>query len=272
MDVSRYVKYIRYRIKKGENLDDILESMSEKFSEKQLSMIVDELAKDDFKKKIFKKKAPLVGRHFKLAAILAGLMLIAVIALMYTHNLKLGLQWKIFDDKLFNDPVQMPANGAEMIYIDIGDHEYDLDPVAKYKVSAVVAAKQVYKNELLAPTDVMLLWGELVEDEWDSYLSITMKKRQAFWRCNGCRHNSFYINAHSSNNHLIPATEGVKEGIDLLDKFDVVSMEGYLVDYIDNLDGDITEHKTSTSRADTGPEASEIFYVMNLTVNNVTYS
>jgi hypothetical protein len=66
------------------------------------------------------------------------------------------------------------------------------------------------------------------------------------------------INSSSSNNHIIPATDGVRKTVEALYTGEWVTLRGYLVN-ISAADG--WYWHTSLTRTDTGDGACEVFYV-----------
>ncbi len=73
------------------------------------------------------------------------------------------------------------------------------------------------------------------------------------------------IDGQSSNNHLIPNDDAVREKIHNIKEGDYVRIEGYLVNiYGQKNDGHYFKWNTSTTRSDTGNGACEIIYVTNV--------
>jgi hypothetical protein len=170
------------------------------------------------------------------------------------------------------DPSQVRPRTQEPIVIASRDGEFTLMPVAGYKISALVASKKSYRlgwEAGIAPLDLALVWGKLAEPEYDKYITYLQNNRWYFFHYKaGSPFDKQFVIAHSSNHHIIPATENVRQALQALDKKEKVVLEGFLV----NLTGQYRRRdvwwKSSLSRTDTGNGACELFYVKKARIGN----
>ncbi|MDE1920351.1 MAG: hypothetical protein KGI24_02755 [Candidatus Omnitrophica bacterium] len=159
------------------------------------------------------------------------------------------------------DPVQSPDNlPASWKYKD-----FTVTPRARYHIKAVVLSKHHYWGEVeiedtISYYDLALGWGPMSDAAVINRLNITQDTR---WY-NYSWHNDppiplEEIISHSSNNHIIAGNKNVLDAVAHFKRYDVVDLQGYLVDVkLDNKDW--TWH-TSLSRTDTGGGSCELFWV-----------
>ena len=82
---------------------------------------------------------------------------------------------------------------------------------------------------------------------------------------------SGYVISHVSNNHLIPATGGIRRAIATVKPGDAVRIEGRLVDVSMVTGNGILSFFTSKTRTDQDDGACEIIYVEHIRINNRSY-
>jgi hypothetical protein len=80
-----------------------------------------------------------------------------------------------------------------------------------------------------------------------------------------------YISSHSSNNHIIPATENVRKAVKSIKARQRVILEGSLVNLTGTFEGQSVWWNTSLSRTDTGDSSCELFYVTKVRIGNYIY-
>jgi hypothetical protein len=146
-----------------------------------------------------------------------------------------------------------------------------LHPRARFEVSAVVAGSERYRMDggaFLSPIDLALIWGDLPEKPYADEVTYGQMTRYYFWRTESPDLDLGYIQGHSSNMHLIPATENLRRALFSIDEGDSVRLSGLLVD-ADGEDG--FTWKSSTSRQDEGPGACELVWVEEAQVEGKVY-
>ena len=145
-----------------------------------------------------------------------------------------------------------------------------LDPVATFEVWGVVAGAERYRFDdeaFLSPVDFVLTWGELPAEPYKSKVDYDQMTRYYFWRA-PAGVDGDYIQAHSSNMHMIPATANLKRALTAVDGGDSVRIKGLLVNAA-RADG--YTWNSSRSRGDSGPGACELIWVEEAQVEGRVY-
>jgi hypothetical protein len=168
------------------------------------------------------------------------------------------------------EPVQ-EETGREPFQIGTDEGTVTLEPVAGFEVSAVVAGSERYRfdaSAFLSPVDLALLWGDLPEEPYRSQVRYGQMARYYFWKTPTRELDLGYIQTHSSNMHMIPATPNLRRALLAVDEGDAVRVRGLLVDAS-------TEEgfrwQSSTSRKDSGPGACELVWVEEIQVGRKVY-
>ena len=152
-------------------------------------------------------------------------------------------------------------------------------PRAQYQISGRVLVNQEYSSNIfdmrarLCPLDIGLGWMELGDplvDEQITWWNQSDRTLHFDWDI-APPYPYEYINAHVSNNHVIPATGNLEAALNTLKRNDLVLMEGLLVDASAKFLGVEYTVNTSMYREDTGQGACETFYVTRLVVNGKEY-
>lgn len=146
-----------------------------------------------------------------------------------------------------------------------------LHPVASFDVAGVVAGAERYRfdNEaFLSPVDFVLTWGELPADPYRSKVTYRQMTRYYFWRTPSSDLDAGYIQSHSSNMHMIPATSNLKRALTSVGEGDSVRVRGLLVNAARE---DGYTWNSSRSRKDSGPGACELIWVEELQVGRKVY-
>lgn len=149
--------------------------------------------------------------------------------------------------------------------------ESRITPRASYDISAEIASVERYRFDGFAsvsPVDAVLTWGGMPEPPYADRVSYDQMGRFYFWHTRASDLDLKYIESHSANVHLIPATDNLRRALVGLDAGDRVRLRGLLVD-IDWDDGHWV--RTSTVRTDTGPGACEVFWVEEAQVDDSVY-
>ncbi len=161
-----------------------------------------------------------------------------------------------------NDPVQTEGNLPKPF-----PHEgYTVTPLARYSITAVVLARERYRNDReadLAPVDLALGWGPMSVATAINDLKISQSARWYEYHCpNGPPLDPGEIASHSANTHCLPADDGVRDTLLAVRRHELVKLEGYLVE-VSTADG--FRWTSSLTRADTGGHSCEVFWVTTAT-------
>ncbi|HMN68895.1 MAG TPA: hypothetical protein PKC28_10190 [Bdellovibrionales bacterium] len=139
-----------------------------------------------------------------------------------------------------------------------------LQPLAEYSLKARVLSKERYRLDWgakYAPWDLAVGWKDMSDSRILDRLEISQMGRWYFinWRNSPLATDEILKN--SSNVHVIPADESVKNTLDKVRVGHIVRMSGYLV-RVDARDGG--EWRSSVSRDDRFSGACEIMYVRSI--------
>lgn len=148
-----------------------------------------------------------------------------------------------------------------------------------YTINARVQSTRAYSDEIsvIMPYDFLLSWGDMADESVSGGLSWEQADRRGtvsgtIGGSGGPDISSEYVVSHVSNNHLIPASDGIRKALTNVRPGDMVRIEGRLVDvraFVN--DGQALSVTTSKSRDDQGDGACEVIYVEELRVNGQTY-
>ena len=172
-------------------------------------------------------------------------------------------------------PLQSSLVHGLPINVVIGDLDVSLEPVARYKISAMLLEKKRYVDGWagkLVPYDIVLGWRDASVLENVENLPITQSVRHyQFTVSPATNMTSNYIDNHTSNNHIIPATKNVLKAIKSIKIYDKITLDGYLVDITGIFKSEKINWLTSKTRNDTGVKASEIIYVKSVKIGENIY-
>ena len=170
--------------------------------------------------------------------------------------------------------IQLPSKESIILRI-AGDSEFSLQPIAEYKIAAVVVGRKSYHDGLradVAPLDLALVWGKLAELKSDKYISYSQHDRWYFYEFEaGSPFKSSYVITHSSNNHIIPADENILRAVKTIKTKEKVLLEGFLVNVKGRHKGENFWWNSSLRRADTGDGSCELFYVKKVRIGTRVY-
>lgn len=173
------------------------------------------------------------------------------------------------------DPIQTPYKSDEPIIKEIKNGQITIMPVAEYKISGVVVGKGTYSSDWdgeISPVDLAIAWGKLAEPEYGRYVTYSKGYRWYFYQYKpGSPFDNSYIVSHSSNNHIMPASENVRRAVKAVGKKDKVVLEGFLVNLKGTYKGQPVSWNTSLSRTDTGNGSCELFYVSKVRIDTKVY-
>ena len=173
------------------------------------------------------------------------------------------------------DPVQEALEEPESVQISRGGVEWTLDLRAAYRLRGVVLSRETYRFDAqaaLAPCDVAVAWGDLLRDDLYKKVHWSQSGRWYWWQYgSGFPGGSPFIVRHSSNNHVIPATENVSRAARSLRRGQAVDLSGFLVDVRAKRGSETFTWHTSTRREDEGNGSCEVFYVRRVRVADRVY-
>jgi hypothetical protein len=169
------------------------------------------------------------------------------------------------------DPIQEEYKTKDVLTTKNDDVEFQIYPVAKYKIAAVVASKKNYNSSWngwegkLAPIDLALIWGKLPSPEYRKYIRYSQSSRFYFYRYElDSPVDKGYIGPHSSNHHIIPANDNIYRALKKLEEDQSVELDGYLVNIKGVYKGRDIWWNSSLTRTDSGDGACELFYVTKI--------
>jgi hypothetical protein len=174
-----------------------------------------------------------------------------------------------------SDPVQTEPDSKTPIIMRLGNDSVTLTLQARYRISALLVSKNRYSSgwqAMLSQFDLALVWGKLIEPEAKKYITYDQRNRWYYYHYKaGTPYTNAYIIEHSSNNHIIPATDNLKEAVKLVRVGDLISLEGYLVNVDGSYNGEKIWWHTSKTRKDTANGSCEVFYIKKLLLKNKIY-
>lgn len=175
--------------------------------------------------------------------------------------------------------------------------DYTLTPVAKYKISGLVVAKNtnfwfrgINRSEFddVALMDIGIAWDEIADKNFiKKNLVFSSKKtlgssRILYTRVKNSSKLSIYeAMSKSSHTHLVPANQNVMSAMLLMKKYQPVKLEGYLIDitypngktaYTSITRTDNNSNSRGMQITDSGGGgACEIMYVKQVQIGNKIY-
>lgn len=173
------------------------------------------------------------------------------------------------------EPLQEPMPPDRTITITNSRGTFTIHPRARYRISARVASVKSYSGgweSVLAPVDLVLVWGELADPKMDRFISYRQRRRWYYYRyTSNTPVNKTYIINHSCNNHMIPSSDNIRRALKSIKKNDRVKINGYLVNIKGTAGTQNVWWNTSTVRTDSGDHSCEIIYVKKIRINKRVY-
>jgi len=143
--------------------------------------------------------------------------------------------------------------------------DFTITPRAQYHIKAIILSKHYYWGDVeiedtISKYDLALGWGPMSDGAVINQMNITQGSRWYNYAWSKTPPIDVAdIISHSSNHHIIAANQDILDIISHFKIYQLVEMEGYLVD-IQNFQKNWYWH-TSLSRFDTGGGACKIFWV-----------
>lgn len=161
------------------------------------------------------------------------------------------------------DPVQEAVSANTVFTLD----QFTIRPLARFQVEARLLSKARYRHgreAMLAPVDFALGWGPMSDQAILDEINISQGGRFYFWKTKTFPISRRDISRHSSNMHMIPANDEVRETLLSADEGELVYFDGFLV-VATTEDG--WRWKSSLTRNDTGNGACELVWVDRILVH-----
>lgn len=196
---------------------------------------------------------------------------------------------------LYKEPVQIDLPEYQKMF-KIFTHQkvFFIEPKAKYEISGRILSTNMKLGtwglsrkdfDHIALIDVVLGWGDVSEIKLYEENVKHLKQVKSpdggrsywFYLPGDSLWSPEYVMAHTSHNHIVPASTNVMSVLYKIKKYDVVKMQGYLVDIYK--DGNLIV-MTSLSRGDTdgtsrgygrGGGSCEVFYVTSIEKDGKLY-
>jgi hypothetical protein len=211
-------------------------------------------------------------KSFSFLGILTGLLILCLLV-SCSRPQKSGFNTDEIDTS--RDPIQNRLASMEPILLETKHGRYTLTPVAEYQLAGKVVGKETYSygwEAEISPLDLAIAWGDLAESEHEKYVSFSQRNRWYFYEYKpGSPLGNSYIISHSSNNHIIPATENISLALKTVKKGEKVSLEGFLVNLKGTYKGGEVYWNTSFTRKDTGNGSCELIYVTKARIGSDVY-
>lgn len=173
------------------------------------------------------------------------------------------------------EPGQNMIDKDTSLTVQVKNGEFMITLVAEYILSGIVVCKQRFSGGWaaeLSPYDLTFGWGRITEDAVRKHISFSHSGRWYHYRYSGeCPVSNQYIIEHTSNNHIVPATENICLAISTIRKNTPVLLRGYLIDINGTYKDDPYWWYTSRVRTDTGAHSCEVFYVTSVQIGYDIY-
>ena len=202
------------------------------------------------------------------------IIVLAVLGYFYMVRLVISAEDRTSIEPL-QDPQQYSLFDYRVFPVNLKNLDATIKPVAKYKISAVILRKKQYATEWtskVSPFDLALGWGEVSKPENFKHIKVKQTMRWYQYKIDSeCTITPYYISTHSSNHHIIPANDNIRNAILFAKKHDKIYLEGYLVNVSGKYKNRNVYWRTSQTRNDTGNNSCEIMYVTSVKLGTNIY-
>ncbi len=169
-------------------------------------------------------------------------------------------------------PVQTEAEGITQKTV--GEYTVNITYLYHYDIEALVVHTKDYfgwnVDDQLSNKDLALAWGTVAQYNNDIDFHWDQSGRWYSWRVNSMSELAPVggvsdVSLQSSNNHIIPADDSVRQKVNAIRRGDHIRLQGYLVN-VDGLGkgGKSFQWHSSTSRSDGGAHSCEVIYVTDV--------
>jgi len=190
-----------------------------------------------------------------------GKLLFTIVGLVFVWIIMM-LGPSLEEDYIIDKPKQTLYNKEEPFIM----NGYTITKKAEYEVNALILSKKEYddKQSDLIPLDLALGWQEMAKKTFidDNEIIVGQSNRWYQYKYS-LKNNSdvgTLIKNMSSNHHLIPQNDFIRDELLSLNKYDVITLKGWLVDV---KKGNLSLN-TSLSREDSRGGACEIMLVSSI--------
>lgn len=176
------------------------------------------------------------------------------------------------------EPIQTEVSASEPIIFNNNDYEYNLTPLFRYEINAMIVHMMDYrwfslkKMDSVFPVDLCLIWGENVSSKvyQSKKLKFSQDARFAYWSWSG----DLKFNGNEvANTHLLIEDKHLEKELEQLNRGDQIKIKGHLVNVEAKNIGKPGKYdpaqfslNTSVVRSDTGAGACEIVYIENMEI------
>ena len=201
------------------------------------------------------------------------LLLLGALLTAYGYRHKGALSdLSLSPSQLSDDPTQLDID-EDPFPLRYHGTTYTLEPLADYEFAGLVVSRNdisafddiYHTSDSVDVVDVCVVWGENIKPSLLSQFNFWSEP----WSCNyqtDSRTAAQQFTSHQlSNNHLLPATEGIAAQLASIRIGDQVRIRGKLVDYYPDGNED-RRRQSSTTRTDTGNGACEVVYVEGVNI------
>ena len=210
----------------------------------------------------------------KLIIVLFLVVVIAVLGYYYLHRPVVSAEDYTSIETL-QDPQQYRLFDFRNFTVNSKGLDATIKTIAKYKISAVILSKKRYATEWtskISPLDLALGWGKVSEPENYEHINVRQTMRWYQYKTDRkCEVTLHYISQHSSNHHIIPANDNIRNAILFAKKHDKIYLEGYLVNVSGKYRNGNVHWRSSLTRTDTGKGSCEILYVTSVKLGTNIY-
>ena len=160
--------------------------------------------------------------------------------------------------------VPNPPEQSNLYFKDVklSKNNTPIQAVKEIKLKAKILGKKYYSSEII-PVDLALGWQNMSDEKVLKEFEITQRNRWYFWKTRKFPIPRKDVETQSSNWHIIPANDNIKDIIDMAKEGQIISLKGYLVNVkIENG----REFKSSLTRSDINGGACEVMYVDDIEI------
>lgn len=174
------------------------------------------------------------------------------------------------------DPIQTAvATETQPIFWEGKKYAWELTPRAQFQVVGRVLSRRTYNRDWqaeISPVDLAIGWGKLSDENIDEYVKWRQSGRwyYYYWE-EDAPFDETYLRTHSSNFHIVPATESLESILLKIGEDEKILLAGQLIDIKATGQTKQWLSKTSLSRNDSGNGACEILLVDRLIWNGQEY-
>lgn len=164
----------------------------------------------------------------------------------------------------FAEPIQEKIENGKSFIEKTTVGKVMITPIASYKIYGRVLDKHYRPSRLplasVYPYDITIGFGDFKEKEVYNAVDVKMAATVSYWSVSSYTYQKLVskyfktqnLNHCFTNNHLRPANNNVKRGINKLKKKDIVYIEGYLIKFFHTVNNGVEKGISSTSRDDNG--------------------